>query len=428
MPRADTEIHLKTWRSGPTQAERLAAGLLRLEGYLDVEPQVLSVLQLARRGAHTGPSWAALTPFPDQEAQLLSHFRDVAERAQLSVDRFIMHARAFWGRTMDDPQQFIEHQHGFEIWLTQPGRCGTGPSAAQRRPTPAEKAVRKRRGRPRAEGASHLSGSQAQRIHEAASFAVQVYGTPFNFRLTLHWRSSGPGDRLAAERSGGLMHGLGERLGTWSANDEQLHYVAVHERPDPESLRTTIVGHCPYKLTQRAEGWLGKRAGELEGLKAHEPRFSRSATMRNHWVLLEDLWNGVSCEAYTENGRLLADILGARHPRQAGHVHCRRYATSKSLGPGARAKAATDGLPVLSPFADRAWDRLFTGWELAEHMDRQREQARRAHDREQLEWLEPGYATDPAAYAAQVQLLQSWPESPHSRPRRWQVWPEARGG
>ena len=39
MANASTEIYLSTWRSGPTQAERLAAGLLRLEGYASVEPQ-----------------------------------------------------------------------------------------------------------------------------------------------------------------------------------------------------------------------------------------------------------------------------------------------------------------------------------------------------------------------------------------------------
>jgi fido (protein-threonine AMPylation protein) len=39
MPNAYTELHLSMWRSGPTQAERLAAALLRLEGYADVEPQ-----------------------------------------------------------------------------------------------------------------------------------------------------------------------------------------------------------------------------------------------------------------------------------------------------------------------------------------------------------------------------------------------------
>jgi hypothetical protein len=39
MANASTELHLSMWRSGPTQAERLAAALLRLEGYADVEPQ-----------------------------------------------------------------------------------------------------------------------------------------------------------------------------------------------------------------------------------------------------------------------------------------------------------------------------------------------------------------------------------------------------
>jgi hypothetical protein len=39
MANASTELHLSMWRSGSTQAERLAAALLRLEGYADVEPQ-----------------------------------------------------------------------------------------------------------------------------------------------------------------------------------------------------------------------------------------------------------------------------------------------------------------------------------------------------------------------------------------------------
>lgn len=39
MANSDTEVRLSFWRSGPTQAERLCAGILRLEGYADVEPQ-----------------------------------------------------------------------------------------------------------------------------------------------------------------------------------------------------------------------------------------------------------------------------------------------------------------------------------------------------------------------------------------------------
>lgn len=39
MASSSTEIHLTTWRGGPTQAERLTAALLRMEGYSRVEPQ-----------------------------------------------------------------------------------------------------------------------------------------------------------------------------------------------------------------------------------------------------------------------------------------------------------------------------------------------------------------------------------------------------
>lgn len=39
MASSSTEIHLLTWRGGPTQAERMVAALLRVEGYQNVEPQ-----------------------------------------------------------------------------------------------------------------------------------------------------------------------------------------------------------------------------------------------------------------------------------------------------------------------------------------------------------------------------------------------------
>ncbi len=39
MADSSTEIHLLTWRGGPTQAERMVAALLRVEGYKNVEPQ-----------------------------------------------------------------------------------------------------------------------------------------------------------------------------------------------------------------------------------------------------------------------------------------------------------------------------------------------------------------------------------------------------
>jgi fido (protein-threonine AMPylation protein) len=39
MAKSSTELQLSMWRSGATQAERLAAALLRIEGYADVEPQ-----------------------------------------------------------------------------------------------------------------------------------------------------------------------------------------------------------------------------------------------------------------------------------------------------------------------------------------------------------------------------------------------------
>jgi fido (protein-threonine AMPylation protein) len=39
MPATNTEILLATWRAGPTLAERLAAAILKLEGYEDIDPQ-----------------------------------------------------------------------------------------------------------------------------------------------------------------------------------------------------------------------------------------------------------------------------------------------------------------------------------------------------------------------------------------------------
>lgn len=92
---AETEIRLAYWRSGPTQAEQLCAGVLRLEGFLNIEPQ--SPLGGADDGKDLlcdrgGLKWVGAVYFPPTEktpaevrAKFLHDLEGVARHARHGI-------------------------------------------------------------------------------------------------------------------------------------------------------------------------------------------------------------------------------------------------------------------------------------------------------------------------------------------------------
>ena len=58
-----------------------------------------------------------------------------------------------------------------------------------------------------------------------------------------------------------------------------------------------------------------------------------------------------------------------------------RRRVSETIGERAQRFAIDERMAPLSAFSDKAWGALFTGWELREHLDRQRVKKERARER-----------------------------------------------
>jgi len=98
---------------------------------------------------------------------------------------------------------------------------------------------------------------------------------------------------------------------------------------------------------------------------------------------------------------------------------------SDSLKPAWIQKAENElGLKVLSAFNDEAWDRLYDGWELDEHLSRQmHKRVRQAAVEDLQRCYEPADTPDKMASmrAELAELHGSWPDK-YNRERSWSVW------
>jgi hypothetical protein len=102
-----------------------------------------------------------------------------------------------------------------------------------------------------------------------------------------------------------------------------------------------------------------------------------------------------------------------------------RCRPSRTINEKTQNKAAEERLAPLSAFGDKAWSDLFTGWELDEHLDRQREKEERAEAllKVRLEWPEGiGRRQDQVRAIALERLKTTWPQDPRRRLRGWEGW------
>src|SRR3954447_24347540 len=91
---------------------------------------------------------------------------------------------------------------------------------------------------------------------------------------------------------------------------------------------------------------------------------------------------------------------------------------SQSIGRRGQKEARTERLAPLTAFADGAWSFLPTGWEMQEHLDRERDRRERADAlaRIDLEWPRGGgERQDQLRRAALEELRSSWPEFDFAR-------------
>lgn len=288
-----------------------------------------------------------------------------------------------------------------------------------------------------------LSLAQVEAVYDAASFLPQQYGKLFNAHLFLdHHTLGSAAPKEAADLISRLTHQIGQRVHGWSGAEAHWLYLNTASAHGPI---TDILMHLPDEVHARAEAWFNKVIGLWRGALPDEsnkwalsidPVRAARARMKLHWKLVRGLWRGVDPETehWTSPARErrmpLLDVL--RVPRQGrgsiGETALRRFGTSSTIGPDARAKAENNKMKLLSAFVDCAWNHLDTGWELQEVRERQAEIERRRRSRAYLDERYPETRDVLAARhreQAIAELNSSWPADPRLRRRdssNWQWW------
>lgn len=269
-----------------------------------------------------------------------------------------------------------------------------------------------------------------RQVLDLSSFLVQEHGTFFNAYFTIRPRNSeAPRARQSAvaaqfcrdvqreiERIGGTHF-----AGLWCVegdNDAVVSRIAVSIPALIGSGELSGVSHVRHWYRQ----WESDEIGDLD---LHLTSAGDQETpLRFHWRCVRDMLSGIGDDVMGVDRdanpiavkALLKLSTGQREPSLTPlpMVGAAGLLTAEQV-----AKASSDGMGFLSSVADNAWERVFDGWELKEHGDRQRERAAR---RQQLADLAAGYPDEGARVAEELRLRNSWNQDPRARPRSWSTW------
>jgi hypothetical protein len=236
-----------------------------------------------------------------------------------------------------------------------------------------------------------LTPRMAFDLYESGTFALQEYGAALDARLFVDFHAMSVScDHEAAAVHTAVGRELAQRIASWRAGTGggTLHRISYIRRNACGELQGWLLFHLPAVHELRVRAWLSKwfaryadKQGnarwlpQLDYRPSSDPRDAVSA----QWRSLRLIWGGLHPQDYV--GALpLLHLLKVRGPdrHHAGFIHAARFHTSASIGPGAREAAASDVLGHVSAWRAGRWDQLFTGWELREHRERQRERDSRA--------------------------------------------------
>lgn len=269
----------------------------------------------------------------------------------------------------------------------------------------------------------YLSMDNVAQLIRAASFVVQEYGIRFNAQISIRHAAFGSKNQdEAAEHFADFSKALDSRLKAWTGSG---HRICVQEVNEIEGFCGRVVAHVPNdaRFARWSERW------DYE---------ARAATPDRDAIRIEWVEAGQRLEGHWRCVRWLCGGLDPREPdlerlkiepefrRIAGDIGQRtRMPISDSLKSAGIRKAEEElGLVGLSAIDDGAWDRLYDGWELDEHL------SRRAHKRlreaaidEVRRRYEPVDRPDKhAALDAELaELRRSWADE-YTRDRPWQLW------
>ncbi|GAA4025289.1 hypothetical protein GCM10022280_27700 [Sphingomonas swuensis] len=282
----------------------------------------------------------------------------------------------------------------------------------------------------------YLSEDQARSLHEAGSFLVQKYGAYLNYRLTL--RLPGGDTGKVSAWIGGLDKDLRRGLATWGGVEAErmqrleLHRISIVERDRDGSATGIALFHLPHEVYARAKQALSDGVRQIQtdvpdvdaDIIADPLTGDRAVTQ--HWRFVRGLWRGVDPTIIADGRPLIERLrIPPAHRRPAGRLNGgKRFNMSQSLGGTARREEAIIGLAALSAWGDGAWDWLFSGWEMREHLDRKIEAGRRRQEMAELERLMEAApdALHRSAINALIRKAIDTRPGPRRRPRSQKLW------
>jgi DNA polymerase-3 subunit gamma/tau len=429
---------LSSWLAQPNaKAKAIAELLIYLHNYEIITPRLSDAVNGAfhQIGA-------------TDRTQLITRLRSLADRDGLSLNDFALNLMGFWSnanaRVSDDVDLEVRLRQ-FHALLNPDGRPAPPPTVAAPSPdiarpvrlrTTGNRFARRNR---HPSPAAFLSRKDAEYVYRAATFLPQEYGLLFNGRLTLRYGLLGYGEESAAGAFlSRLTHQLATNIGRWTNGSAPLHWLYVNGR-DQHGPITDLVFHIPIRQGPRAVGWLEKHLSALApdsgwSLAFEEAQYataknSQRSRVERHWRLVRHLWRGLdpAIDYWDSEGRRapFVDLLGVAKPEPAGILNeMRRCAASATLGPCAQKIASQPRLDFLSAVRDCAWAELASGWELEEHLDREREKTarREAIASVRAEWPNDGGLEEIRRTAALAELEQGYPSDPKLRRRSWIGW------
>jgi DNA polymerase III subunit gamma/tau len=270
---------------------------------------------------------------------------------------------------------------------------------------------------------NYLTIDNVARLINSASFAVAHYGTRFNVRISIRHGAFGCKNQdEAADHFALFSKGLDSRLKDWTGAG---HRLGVQEVNDVDGFCGRIVAFVPdVRLLQR---WAGRwhredRVGGQEDTAVVIDMDTIDSGLEAHWRCVRWICGGLQPTApdYVSLG------IEPEFQRAAGNIGTRtRMPISDSLKPGEIERIANElGLQFVSAFDDQAYEHLYEGWELTEHLDRVRHgrerEAALAALRERYEPIDS--AEQQSGLDVEIaELRASWPNE-RERSRSWTLW------
>jgi DNA polymerase III subunit gamma/tau len=270
---------------------------------------------------------------------------------------------------------------------------------------------------------NYLTIDNAAQLIRSASFAVQEHGIKFNTQIMIrHTKFGCKTQEEASDHFARFSKALDSRLKAWVGYG---HRLCVQEVNEADGFSGRVVAFIADERAQLLRRWSERWDHEF-----------RVAGEEDHAITFEIVPAGDRLEAHWRCVRWLCGGLNQQEPlaarlniepefrRVAGDIGQRtRMPISDSLKPGKIENVENEaGLKLLSAFDDQAWDRLYDGWELEEHLSRMMHTRLR---QAAIEEVRQSYAHTPEEQAgieaALVELRASWPDK-YARERSWPVW------